>query len=71
MRNYLNQFTPIENEIRTHVSTAVAAFYLNRQPQTLRAWASSENGPIRPVRVQGRLAWSIASIRALLQGGVK
>lgn len=68
MPNFENQFTSIEKEIRTHVPTLVAAFYLNRKPQTLRSWASSERGPIRPIRVQGRLAWSIASIRALLQG---
>jgi hypothetical protein len=28
-----------------------------------------ENGPIRPVRINGRLAWPVAAIRALLEGG--
>jgi hypothetical protein len=68
MQNKTNQFTPLENETRSHVTTTAAAFYLNRQPQTLRAWACSENGLIRPMRVNGRLAWPVASIRALLEG---
>ncbi len=68
MQNIENQFISLENEKRSHVPTAAAAFYLSRQPQTLRSWASSEKGPIRPIRIQGRLAWSIAAIRALLQG---
>ena len=71
MQNNSNQFTPLQIETRTHVTTAAAAYYLNRQPQTLRAWACSEKGLIRPMRINGRLAWSVASIRALLQGESK
>jgi hypothetical protein len=52
------------------ISTDAAAYYLNRKPQTLRAWACLENGPIRPTRINGRLAWSVAAIRALFAGGV-
>ncbi len=48
------------------VTTNAAAYYLNRRPQTLRAWASLEEGPIRPVRVNGRLAWSVQEIKNLL-----
>jgi len=59
----------LANETRTHVPTACAAFWLNRSPQTLRAWACFENGPIRPVRVCGRLAWPVAAIKGLLNGG--
>lgn len=54
-------------ERRTHVDTACAAFHLGRRPQTLRVWASSEKGPLRPIRVNGRLAWPVAEIRRLLQ----
>lgn len=57
----------IENETRTHVDTHCAAFWLNRKEQTLRTWASTEKGPIRPVRINGRLAWSVAAIRELLK----
>lgn len=64
-------FPSIEHETRSHVGTACAAFWLNRNPQTLRGWASYENGPLRPTRVNGRLAWSVATIRSLLNGGVE
>ncbi len=71
MQNNINQFAPLEKEIRTHVPTSAAAYYLNRRPQTLRAWACAENGLIRPIRINGRLAWSVAAIRALLEGVLK
>ena len=63
---FRNTVTPIEIETRTVVDTATAAFHLNRQPQTLRVWACYEDGPIRPIRVNGRLAWPVAAIRSLL-----
>lgn len=59
-------FAPLEAETRSHVPTADAAHYLNRKPQTLRTWACHENGPIRPVRLHGRLAWPMDAIRELL-----
>ncbi len=54
-------------EKRPTVDTATAAYHLNRQPQTLRAWACLESGPLRPVRVHGRLAWPVAELRRVLQ----
>ncbi|WP_083871615.1 hypothetical protein [Acidovorax sp. KKS102] len=63
------KFTPLEHENRPAVDTAAAAFYLNRRPQTLRGWACMENGPIRPIRVNGRLAWKVADIKAVLGVG--
>jgi len=71
MQSDLNQFTPLEKETRTHVPTDDAAFHLNRRPQTLRAWACAENGLIRPMRINGRLAWPVASIRSILEGASK
>ena len=62
------QFPPLSLEARTAIPTDAAAHHLNRKPQTLRAWASLENGPIRPIRINGRLAWPVAAIRALLSG---
>lgn len=59
-------FTPLELENRPAVDTAAAAHYLNRRPQTLRGWACLENGPIRPIRIHGRLAWPVAGIRKVL-----
>ncbi|CDS49416.1 hypothetical protein [Polaromonas sp. CG9_12] len=48
------------------MDTAAAAYYLSRRPQTLRGWACLENGPLRPIRIMGRLAWNVAEIRRLL-----
>jgi hypothetical protein len=59
-------FPSLDDERRTHVETACAAFHLIRQPQTMRVWASQENGPIRPLRINGRLAWPVAEIRQIL-----
>lgn len=60
------QFPALERETRPTVETAAAAYYLNRRPQTLRCWATYENGPIRPLRISGRLAWPTADLRKLL-----
>ena len=64
-------FPPLEQVTRPTVPTDAAAFYLNRRPQTLRAWACLENGALRPVRINGRLAWNVSEIRNLLCGGKK
>lgn len=79
MQNAINQsaqltnaaahFTPLDSLTRPTVSTADAAYYLNRQPQTLRSWACLENGPIRPIRINGRLAWRVSDLQDLLNGG--
>jgi hypothetical protein len=61
-----DEFQSINEINRTHITTAEASFYLNRQVQTLRLWAMRENGLIRPVRVNGRLAWPVAEIKKLL-----
>lgn len=50
--------------------TADAAKVLNRRPQTLRKWACLENGPIHPIRINGRLAWRVADLQALLNEGL-
>ena len=59
-------FVSLDRETRSAVDTACAAYHLSRQPQTLRGWACLENGPLRPVRVHGRLAWNVADLRRLL-----
>ena len=53
---------------RDTLPTAEAAHALNRAAQTLRKWACLENGPTRPVRVHGRLAWRVADLAKLLNG---
>jgi len=69
MKNYIPQFVPLKHETRPAIPTDAAAYHLNRRPQTLRVWACEESGPIRPIRINGRLAWSVAAIRNLLEGG--
>ena len=60
------QFPPLELVNRPAVDTAAAAHYLNRKPQTLRGWACMENGPLRPIRINGRLAWNVSELRRVL-----
>jgi len=61
------EFVPLDLEQRTHVDTASAAHHLGRRPQTMRVWALTEQAPIRPVRINGRLSWPVAEIRRLLK----
>lgn len=60
------QFPTLESVTRPTVDTAAAAYYLNRRPQTLRGWACHEDGPLRPVRINGRLSWNVAELRRVL-----
>jgi hypothetical protein len=60
------QFPPLELVTRPTVETAAAAFYTNRAQQTLRIWACRENGPLRPIRIFGRLHWKTDDLRRLL-----
>lgn len=59
-------YPDIRAESRTHVPTDIAAHWLGRRNQTLRGWACLENGPLRPIRVSGKLAWPVSDIRRLL-----
>lgn len=68
MQKVTNQYPPLESITQPAVPTEQAAFYLNRRPQTLRAWACLENGALRPIRINGRLAWKVSDIRNLLSG---
>lgn len=62
-------YPPIAQESRAALPTKEAAFHLNRAEQTMRLWACHENGPIRPIRINGRLAWRTDDIRTLLGVG--
>ena len=64
-QHFTGQYQPLEQVTRPNLKTEEAAHYLNRRPQTLRAWACLENGPIRPRRVGGLLAWSTSEVKAL------
>ncbi len=73
-RNQSEQkYTPLAQVQRTHVETNAAAYYLNRRPQTLRGWHCHGHFPteeLRPLVLNGRLAWSVAAIKAAM-GGAK
>ncbi len=58
--------TPLELETRSALPTAEAAHHLSRANQTLRIWAMTGEGPLKPLRINGRLAWSVADIKALV-----
>lgn len=63
-----HQFPPLELVNRPTVPTEQAAHYLLRRPLTLRGCACAETFPngLRPVRIDGRLGWPVAEIRAVL-----
>lgn len=61
------QYLPLEHVTKPNLTTAETAHYLNRRPQTLRAWACLENFPggLRCHRIGGLLAWPTAQVKAL------
>ena len=58
--------TPLDREARAYLPTAEAAAHLNRKPQTLRQWAMTETGLVRPRRIGVRLMWPVSDIRRVL-----
>lgn len=66
MQTSLRQFPPLELVNKPNVDTAHAAYLLSRQQQTLRGWACHEDGPLRPMRINGRLAWPVSELRRVL-----
>jgi hypothetical protein len=60
------RYQPLEHVTRPNVDTAACAYYFNRQQQTVRSWACREVGPIRPLRINGRLAWPVSEIKRVL-----
>ena len=67
--NSINQ--PLNgSELPKVLPTIEAAPFINRAPQTLRKWACLGIGPISPIRINGRLAWRVSDLQALLNGEV-
>lgn len=62
------QHLPLEQETRSAIPTDAAAWHLNRAQQTLRLWHCKGKYPpgLRPSVVNGRLAWPVAGIKAVL-----
>jgi hypothetical protein len=65
-----NPLIPLNEEARAAIPTSEAAFHLSRKTQTLRIWACKDNGPLRPIRVNGRLLWAVADLKKLLAGAL-
>ncbi len=60
------KYLPLTEVTRPNLKTEEAAHYLNRRPQTLRAWAMKDgSGPIRPRRIGGLLAWNTNEVKSL------
>ncbi len=60
------QLTPLALETRSALPTPEAAAQLNRAQQTLRMWAMNGDGPVRPLRINGRLAWPVSELKRVL-----
>ena len=58
--------TPLSQETRSIVTTREAAFHLNRKEQTLRGWACTGKGPLKPVNMRGRLGWRVEDLRKVV-----
>lgn len=56
----------LAEETRAALPTDEAARHLGRSPKTLLCWSTEDRGPIRPMRIGGRLAWPVADLRRLL-----
>jgi hypothetical protein len=57
---------PLAQETRSALPTAEAAYHLSRAQQTMRIWAMTNSGPVKAVRIGGRLAWPVAEIKRVL-----
>ena len=66
-QQFTAQYLPLEQVTRPNLTTAETAYYLNRRPQTLRAWACLETFPagLRCRRIGGLLAWPTVEVKAL------
>jgi hypothetical protein len=60
------QPTPLALETRAALPTPEAAFHFNRANQTLRLWAMRNDGPVKCLRVGGRLQWPVDQIKTLM-----
>jgi len=59
-----------KNDFLRVLPTSIASAVVNRAPQTMRKWSSLDCAPlgIRPIRINGRLAWRVDDLHRLLAG---
>lgn len=60
------QHPPLEEIQKPLIDTRAAAYYLMAQEQTMRSWAARGVGPIRPVKIGGRLRWRTSEVKKLV-----
>ena len=66
------KFPPLELVTKPNLTTEEAAYYCDRAEQTMRTWACKQPAGVpQALRINGRLAWPVAAIRALLSGDAK
>jgi hypothetical protein len=69
--NLLENIMPMKStDLPEVLPTSKACIAINRSPQTLRKWACLDCAPmgIRPIRINGRLAWRVSDLQKLLGG---
>lgn len=64
----MNKIEDLQREV---ASNKEAADYLGVKISTLYNWSSTGKGPIKPVRIGGKLGWRIADLKALVAGGAQ
>ena len=60
------QHPPLEEIQQPLLDTKAAAYYLMAQEQTMRSWAARGTGPLKPVRIGGRLRWRTSDVKKLV-----
>lgn len=69
MSNRSSDFSSLEQAvIPATLTTKQVAAALNRKPRTVSKWAWTGTGPLKPQRINGRLAWPADRVAALLKG---
>ncbi|AMK75404.1 MULTISPECIES: helix-turn-helix transcriptional regulator [Methylomonas] len=64
----MNKIEDLQREV---ASNEEAAAYLGVKVSTLYNWSSTGNGPIKPVKIGGKLRWRIADLKALVAGSAE
>ena len=59
------QFPPLELVTKPNLTTKEFCFYANLKQQTAWLHASTESGPVRPIRIGRRLNWPTKAVKAL------
>jgi hypothetical protein len=61
----------LKTETRVAIPNREAAAALTLKPQTMRSWSSAGTGPIRSVKIGGRIYWRTSDLIALLEGSLQ